>query len=241
MIVQACLNGARNPDSHPDLPVSVEQLVVSAVLAVRAGANELHIHVRNSQGVESLHPLDVDELIGGLRNELPGTLIGISTGGWIENDDEKRIEYISSWRKIPDYASVNLEEPAAIDIGLALHRRGIGIEAGLSTPDDAMRLVESPLAPLIMRVLVEPDDQDLEESMRVASEILGIVSRSASRKPILMHGFDQTVWPFIHRACEKGLSIRVGFEDTKYLADGTEARSNAQLVAEAMQVKRLLL
>ena len=68
MIVQACLNGARNSDFHPQLPVSVEQLVESAVSAVRAGANELHVHVRDFDGVESLHPLNVDELIGELRN-----------------------------------------------------------------------------------------------------------------------------------------------------------------------------
>jgi uncharacterized protein (DUF849 family) len=241
MIVQACLNGARDASSHPELPASVEQLVESAVSSVRAGANELHIHVRNHHGAESLHPLDVDDLIGELRNELRGTLIGISTGEWIENDDDRRFEYIASWRKIPDHASVNLEESGAIDVGLALHRRGIGIEAGLSTRDDAIRLVESPLAPLIMRVLVEPDGQDLDESMHIASDILGVMSRSAFRKPILLHGFDRTVWPFVDRAFRTGLSVRVGFEDTKYLPDGTEAESNAQLVAAAIDLKRSML
>ena len=241
MIVQACLNGARNSDFHPELPVSVQQLVESAVSAVRAGANELHVHVRDFDGVESLHPLNVDELIGELRNQLPGTLIGISTGGWIENDDERRFEYIASWRKIPDHASVNLEESGAFDVGLALHRRGVGIEAGLATRDDAIRLVESPLAPLILRVLIEPDGQDLDESMHIASDIIGVLSRSTFRKPILLHGFDTTVWPFIQRACRTGQSIRIGFEDTKYLPDGTEAQSNAQLVAAAIDLKRSML
>ena len=52
MIVQACLNGARTPDFHLVLAVSIVQLIESAVSAVRAGANELHIHVRDRLGDE---------------------------------------------------------------------------------------------------------------------------------------------------------------------------------------------
>ncbi len=241
MIVQACLNGARDASFHPNLPVSVEQLVESAVSAVRAGANELHVHVRDRDGAESLDPFDVDRLIGELRIALPGTLIGISTGGWIENDDLRRLEFIDAWRNIPDHASVNIEESGAIEVGKALHRRGIGIEAGLSTRGDAGKLIESPLAPLIMRVLIEPDGQDFDESLRIANEIVEVMSTSTFRKPILLHGFNATVWQFVREACRTRSSVRVGFEDTKLLPNGTPAQSNAQLVAAAVELKRLSL
>jgi uncharacterized protein (DUF849 family) len=241
MIVQACLNGARDASFHPNLPVSIEQLVGSAVSVVRAGANELHVHVRDSDGVESLDPFHLDALFNELRIALPGTLIGISSGGWIENDDARRLAFIDGWRYIPDHASVNIEEAGAIEVGQALHRRGIGIEAGLSTRADAERLIESPLAPLIMRVLIEPDGQDFDESLRIANEISDVLSASAFRKPILLHGFNATVWQFVREACRTRCSVRIGFEDTKILPDGTQADSNAHLVAAAIDLKRKML
>ena len=62
MIVQACLNGARSPGHHPRLPTSIEALAADAAATVRAGAGELHLHVRRAaDGAESLRPEDVDE------------------------------------------------------------------------------------------------------------------------------------------------------------------------------------
>jgi uncharacterized protein (DUF849 family) len=105
MIVQACLNGARAPDYHPRLPVSIEALVADGGAAVKAGAAELHLHVRGPDGVESLAPEHVDATITVLRKRLPGTLIGISTGAWIERDDDRRLVMIDGWRELPDHAS----------------------------------------------------------------------------------------------------------------------------------------
>ena len=101
MIVQACLNAARAPDYHARLPVSVEALVVDGRAAVKAGAAELHLHVRCPDGVESLAPEHVDARIAALRERLPGTLIGISTGAWIERDDDRRLAMIDGWRELP--------------------------------------------------------------------------------------------------------------------------------------------
>jgi len=238
VIVQASLNGARDASFHPNVPLNVEQIVESAIAAVRAGANELHVHVRDERGNESLKPEAVDSMVGALRNALPGTLIGISTCGWIENNDVRRLEYIGAWRNTPDHASVNIDEVGAIDVGFALHRRGISIEAGLSSLDDAVKFTESALAPLILRVLVEPDLQDSDRAMALATEIIARLSTSQNRKPILLHGFDETVWSFILEACWNRWSTRVGFEDTKFLPDGTEARSNAELIEAACGLKR---
>ena len=241
MILQAALNGARDASFHPGVPLSVEQVVKSAVAAVGAGANELHVHIRDDRGDESLNPQAVDAMIGALHAALPGTLIGINSGGWIENDDMRRLEHIVAWRNIPDHASVNIDEAGAIDLGMALHRRGIGIEAGLSSIDDAIKFVESPLAPLVLRILVEPDIQDLDRAMETAREIIARMSLSPNRKPILLHGFNETVWPFIREACRMRCSTRVGFEDTKILPDGREAQSNAELIGAAIEMKRLLV
>ncbi len=84
MLVQACLNGARSRGYHPRLPLTPDALAADARDCVRAGAAELHLHVRGPDGAESLAPAAVDATVAALRAAVPGTLVGISTGAWIE-------------------------------------------------------------------------------------------------------------------------------------------------------------
>jgi uncharacterized protein (DUF849 family) len=118
MIVQACLNGGHPPSYHPDIPVTIPALVEDGLRVINAGASELHLHVRGEDGLESLAPKNVDATITALKTALPGTLIGISTGAWIEKDDDRSLGYVGQWSVLPDYASVNLSErnaPAVIE------------------------------------------------------------------------------------------------------------------------------
>ncbi len=78
MVVQACLNGARSAGYHPRLPLLLNDVVDDAIECVRAGAAELHLHVRDKAGSESLQPDAVAATIGAFREALPGTLIGVS-------------------------------------------------------------------------------------------------------------------------------------------------------------------
>lgn len=110
MILQACLNGARHAGFHPKLPVTPDGLAEDAALAVAAGAHEIHLHVRDGQGRESLSPDDVALTLEAVRRRIPGTLVGISTGAWITQDDDLRFAAIANWRDLPDHASVNLAE-----------------------------------------------------------------------------------------------------------------------------------
>ena len=63
MLVQACLNGGRKHGYHPRLPLTPEALAADARACVRAGAAELHLHVRGPDGAESLTPAAVDATV----------------------------------------------------------------------------------------------------------------------------------------------------------------------------------
>jgi uncharacterized protein (DUF849 family) len=238
MIVQACLNGARPAGYHPRLPVTVPALVDEAAGAVAAGAGELHLHVCGPGGTESLAPDAVDATLGALRTRLPGTLIGISTGAWIEGEDDRLLAQIAAWRLLPDHASVNLAEPAAPAVIERLHRRGVAVEAGLASAADAERLLRLGLAPLALRILVEIEEQELGAAMAAADAILAVLARSGVRKPVLLHGFDATVWPIVEHAARESYSTRVGLEDGCALPDGRIAGGNAELVAAAAAIMR---
>ncbi|MBV8099536.1 MAG: 3-keto-5-aminohexanoate cleavage protein [Verrucomicrobia bacterium] len=236
MIVQACLNGGKRSADHPAVPTTIQALVADGLKVLSVGASELHLHVRNASGIESLAPDDVDATIKALREALPGTLIGISTGAWIEKDDDRTLTYVSRWSMPPDYASVNLREKNAPAVMETLHRRGIGIEAGIAEKQDAERLLRLGLDRLSLRILVEVGEHDIDRAHAVTDEIMGVLRGAPFPRPILLHGDDASAWPLLRRAFESGFSTRIGFEDVKVLPDGSAAASNSDLVAAAVRI-----
>ena len=236
MIVQACINGARSRDFHPQLPLNVEAMASEAAACVAAGAAELHIHPRGIDGRESLAAVDATVLA--VRQACPGTLVGVSTGAWIENDVERTRAAIASWRELPDYTSVNLAEAAAPAVMELLRQRGVGIVAGLATVVAAERFVGLAHHGRVLRILIEIDIQDLPAALDEAHGIAAVLERAGVRRPILLHGVDATVWPFVALAQRKRWSTRVGLEDGNTLTDGTTAKDNAEIVAAAVAIFR---
>jgi uncharacterized protein (DUF849 family) len=236
MIVQACINGARPRDFHPQLPLTAEAMASDAAVCVAAGGAELHIHPRGADGGESLAAVNAAVLA--VRRACPGTLVGVSTGAWIENDVERTREAIAGWRELPDYASVNLSEADAPAVMELLRQRGVGIEAGLAAVADAERFVGLADHDRVLRILIEIDIQDLPAALDQAHGIAAVLERAGVRRPILLHGVDATVWPFVALAYQKRWSTRVGLEDGNTLADGTTAKDNAEIVAAAVAIFR---
>ncbi len=167
MIVQACLNGSRAIGFHHRLPLTSEDIANEGASCIAAGAAELHLHPRGATGKESLAA--VDSTILSLRRACPGTLIGVSTGAWIENDEVHTRNCIAQWNELPDYASVNLSERDAPGVIELLRRRGIGVEAGLASVADAERLVNLPGHRPVLRILIEIEEQDLGVARQVAA------------------------------------------------------------------------
>jgi uncharacterized protein (DUF849 family) len=236
MIVQACLNGSRRADFHDQLPLTAEAMARDGAACVAAGAAELHIHPRAPGGRESLAAVDVTLPI--VRRACPEIPVGVSTGAWIERDEAHIRNAITRWKELPDYASVNLSEPDAPAVMSLLLERGIGIEAGIASTADAERFLELPYQHRVLRILVEIEQQNLTDAMAIADRITAILAHAGVQRPLLLHGFDATVWPFVVFARERRWSTRVGLEDGKHLPNGSVAPDNAALVAAAMRAFR---
>jgi uncharacterized protein (DUF849 family) len=237
MIVQACLNGARAESYHPALPITVEAMARDGAACVAAGAAELHFHPRAPDGRESLSPATMDAAMLAMRKACPGTLVGVSTGAWIERDEKRTRDSIGAWSELPDYASVNLSERDAPAVMELLSQRGVGIEAGLASVADAERLARLGGGHRILRVLIEISEQNPGDASGVADDIAAVLRRAELRKPILLHGFDE-VWQFVTLAAAQRWSTRVGLEDGCMLPDRTLAAGNAELVSAAVQIFR---
>jgi uncharacterized protein (DUF849 family) len=235
MILQAALNGARQRGEHAALPLTPAAIVEDAVAAVRAGANEVHLHIRDEAGAETLCAEVVDVLIGAMRRALPGTLLGISTGLWIEGNHGLTAARIGQWRNLPDYASLNMGEAGAVTVAAALRARGIGLELGLADEGDVEAALSAGLTDQALRILIEVMEPEPTRALSIAEAMLARLQAAGVAKPLLLHGMDATVWPLFDLAATHGLSQRLGLEDGASLPDGTIAGNNAAIIMAGRQ------
>jgi len=156
VLLQATLNGPLAKADHAAVPVTFQELAADAAACVSAGARAFHVHPRDAGGAESLQGRVVDRVVAAVREPL-GLPVGVTTGEWIEPDLRQRLRLISEWTQ-PDYASVNLSEPGAVEVMRTVLSAAVGIEAGVSTVEDAELLVGCGLSDRVTRVLIEPVD-----------------------------------------------------------------------------------
>ena len=239
MLVKACLNGARSASEHPALPVTAAELAQEASAAVAAGAGALHVHPRDDAGAETLDAQHVGAAVTAIRAACPGVPVGVSTGLWIAGDDpERRLAEIGGWAQAerPDFASVNLSEEGAGAVAAALRAVGVGVEAGLWSEENAELVADGALGGELLRILIEPQDSDPGTAVAKAAAVDRVLSNRGVPGPRLHHGYGAATWAVLAAAVERGRDIRVGFEDTLELPNGTTASGNAELVAAAMRL-----
>jgi len=240
LLIKACLNGSRIPGEHPKLPLTPEELARDAQLVVAADARALHIHPRRADGQQSLVAHDQAAALSAIRAKCPGIPIGVSTIFFIDSDVALRLQHVQEWTILPDFASVNFDEPGTIELCNALLARGIGVEAGLSSVEEAQLLVKSNIADHLLRVLIEPGEEEPEAALSNASAIIRCLDEGNIRLPKLLHGFGNAAWPVLEVALQHGYDTRIGLEDTLTLPDGRQATDNAELVAFAVKKAKKL-
>jgi uncharacterized protein (DUF849 family) len=238
VLIKACLNGGSD---HPAAPVTVAELAADARAVVSAGAQAIHIHPRDVSGAQSLEPADVMASVAAIRAAVPGTPVGVTTGIWVTDGDPlRRLSLVEAWEgpDIPDFASINLNEPGCDDLARLLLERGIAIEAGVWVPEDVDRLAASSFADRILRVLIEPEDTTGEDAVATTVAIEAALARFGISAPTVAHGYGQADWDVIRRCVARRTGFRVGLEDTTVLPDGSAAGSNAELMAAAVALAR---
>ncbi|MBE9606616.1 3-keto-5-aminohexanoate cleavage protein [Acetobacteraceae bacterium H6797] len=239
MRIQACLNGARPVGFHPSLPASPEALAREAAAVAAAGACGVHVHPRDEENRERLSAAVIGPAVSAIRAAAPHLPVSVSTGEWIEGDDDQQVACVASWAALdlgkPDEASVNLSERNAPVVIATLMAGGIGVEAGLATPDDARRLLGLGVAPACRRILIEIDDLAPDQAMTTALSIMALLDGASVTVERQLHGFGRSVWPMFDLAVTLGLMGRLGLEDGELLPDWTRAEDNAALIAAGLK------
>ncbi len=231
VFIQAALNGDRK---HPAVPRTADQIAQDAKAAVDAGARSVHIHAFDDAGAETLDSDACAKALRATRRKCPGIPISLTTSAAIVSDPVLRLRIISSWAELPDLVTANQGEEGIIELCELLMSRGVEIEAGLLSVDDARKFVATPIHTRCRRVLIEPLDADPNEAVLRAAEMEDIVIAAGITLEQIHHGYGIASWAVNQRAITRGHGIRTGLEDTAVLPDGREAESNAQLVKAAV-------
>ena len=231
ILVQAALNGNRE---HPALPRTPEELAREALAAVTAGAKSLHLHVYDGRGQETLEAEPCAAALRAVRSACPGIPISLTTFADIVPNPANRKLLISAWTELPDLVTANMGEEGILELCELLLERGIGIEAGLLSLNDAQIFVQSGIAPRCVRAMVEPLNPDPDDAVALAEAIEQTLIDSGVKIEQVHHGDGIASWAVNRRAVTRGHGIRTGLEDTAVLPDGRTASGNGELVAAAL-------
>ena len=115
--------------------------------------------------------------------------------------------------------------------------KNISIEAGIANSDEAKKFVASQLHKHCFRILIEPQENNLDEAILNIASIEEIIKPIVNEHSILLHGFDKTVWDLLLLAFQKGYDTRIGLEDTVSIELGKNAKANAELINKAITLK----
>lgn len=233
--LQAALNGDR---VHPAAPRNPTAIANAARAAVDAGAQSVHVHAFDDAGRETLEGAACARVLRAIRVLCPGSPISLTTSAAIVGDPRERLRLVEAWEELPDLVTANQGEPGIVELCELLISRGVDVEAGLLSTEDARAFARSGLARRCRRVLVEPLDADPDAAVQHAARMDDLVRSAGITLPQVHHGYGIACWAVNRHGLARGHGIRIGMEDVTLLPDGQQARDNADLVAAAVRLIR---
>ena len=232
-LLQAALNGDRG---LPVVPRTPDELASEARASVDAGARVLHLHPYDADGRQTCEAEPCAAAIRAVRAVCPGIPISLSTSAEIEADPERRRALVAAWTELPELVTANQGEEGILDLCALLVERGVGIEAGLLSLDDAHAFVASGIAGHCVRAMVEPLGEDPDMAVAEAEAIENVLAIAGIGLEQVHHGDGLASWAVNRRGAALGHGIRTGLEDTAVLPDGRPAAGNGELVAAAAAI-----
>lgn len=236
-------NGAtRTRTDHPALPVTLAEITETARACLAAGADGLHLHLRDDTGRHLLDAGAYGEALSHLRAEVPDMIVQITTeAGGIYDPPHQRDVALGSGA---DLVSVSVREMLRddADVTSAFYTecaaRGISVQHILYDIADAKALADV----LPTEQLDNPDLQLLFVLGRYAAgqnsdpamllpftDWLGARAGSADWM-VCAFGAGETAC--LAAAQAAGGKMRVGFENSLWHEDGRLARDNAERVEQ---------
>ncbi|HKL04997.1 MAG TPA: 3-keto-5-aminohexanoate cleavage protein [Roseovarius sp.] len=240
-------NGARRTKSdHPALPITLSDIIETAKSCATAGADGLHLHLRDAEGRHLLDAERYREALGELRAQVPGLSLQVTTeaAGRYAAPHQRQVALAAG----ADMVSVALREmvqdtpdATAAAFYSDCADRGIAVQHILYDAADFDLLIRllpdarlhDPALQLIFvlgrySVDQDSDPSDLEPFLDRMAEV-GLTPDWA----VCAFGRGETAC--LVKAHQRGGKLRVGFENSVWHADGSLAHDNADRVRHVRQ------
>jgi uncharacterized protein (DUF849 family) len=235
----------------PALPITLDQLVETAVRCEAAGAGMVHVHIRDDEGLPTLDPGRLADTVSALR-EATSMLVQLSTGGSVHDPYDARLAVLDA---APDSCSLTLGTvnfgddvfmnpwPFVCELYERTQAAGVVPEFELFDLGQVAalhRLLERFGLPYGGRVHCDlvmgvPGGMPGNAATLVAAvQALPDVTTSWSAT-----GIGRSTLPVALAALSCGGHLRVGMEDTVTLSRGVPVEHNAQLVERAASLATL--
>ncbi len=238
-LIMVAPNGARKSKAdHPNLPVAIGEIRNETVACAAAGADALHLHIRDSAGRHSLDPGLYREAIDEIHTVLPGFPIQVTTESAGIFDVDQQLDCLKVLR--PRAASISVREIArrsdlAPNIYGLCNDEGVSVQHILYDKNDWQCLNAWHEAGIVRDkqrdvIFVLGQYAPAKDAcLRDVDDLAPMISANIENHMVCAFGpMEQAV---LCAAAAQGAQLRVGFENNLYTQNGEVAPSNAANVA----------
>lgn len=235
----------------PQLPTTLEELVLSAQECEAAGAGMIHVHVRDHDHRPTLDVGRLSETVAALKQST-GLVVQLSTGGSVHDPLEQRLAVLDA---APDSCSLTMGTtnfgddvfanpwPFVRELYRLSQEREVVPEFelfDLGQVTSLARLLDSCGLPYGGRVHVD-FVMGVPGAMpgTTAALVAGVAALPPQVTSWSATGVGRATLPVLLASLSQGGHLRVGMEDVLTLSRGVPVDSNAQLVTRAVAAGRL--
>lgn len=264
IITCAVTGSSTNYRSNPAVPITPEQIAMSAIDAVHAGAAMVHIHVREESGAPSGDVGLYAEVVDRLAASGVDMIVNLTTGfgaRFVPSPDDFRTADPSCNFTTPAERTRHITELRPEVCSLDIATFNFGNDAFINTPaivrEMSASIVEAGVLPEIevfevghLRLARHLIEQGVLRPPGHFQFCLGIdwaMPATAAAIDFLRDllppaatwsafGIGRHQFPMVAAAAAMGGHVRVGLEDNLYLSQGELAPSNAALVERAVRI-----
>jgi len=239
-------NGARKTkQDHPALPVTDAEVIATAVACHEAGADAIHIHIRDEQQTHLLDSKRYQSIVAAIQEAARGLELQVTSEAAGIYDAEAQIELLNALR-VP-WVSVSIREILRandrnhIPTFLTDLTKRCRVQFILYDVADYEALTklraEGAIAGATFEVLYVlgryaknqmSDPTDLDPFLNFRAHLAPEIAPSAE----MVCAFGPSQIACLVHAAHQGLDVRVGFENGFWLSNGRIADDNAALVSD---------
>ncbi|MFK7859880.1 MAG: 3-keto-5-aminohexanoate cleavage protein [Granulosicoccus sp.] len=233
----------RTRKDHPQLPIHIDEIVSTAKSCASAGADGIHIHVRDKNG---FHILDVglyNEVLKELELATPTLTLQVTTEAVGRYTPKEQRQLVKTLK--PASVSISTSEMLAdeeFDVAVEFYQwcrdEDIAVQHILYSTEDLMlfeTLLNSPVLelnnPQLLYVLGR-HSHNQQSSPQQLDPFMQWLTATRLESDWAVCAFGQGETDCLVAAHALGGKMRVGFENSLWNKDGTIARDNAERVAE---------